>query len=88
MNEPQWEKSLEKCEALRDSAVQLVDSHRKKGVIKSDLYSLRSILQSAIRKMELMYIDSDAYISMNSLYSEVDSAFNTDQLLSDNVDEE
>jgi hypothetical protein len=62
--------------------------YRKKGVIKSDLYSLRSILQSAIRKMELMFIDSEAYISMNSLYSEVDNAFNTDQMLSDNTDDE
>jgi hypothetical protein len=62
--------------------------HRKKGVIKTDLYSLRSILQSAIRKMELMFVDSEAYISMNSLYTEVNTAFDMDQMLGDNVDDE
>jgi hypothetical protein len=28
MNDPQLEKSLEKCVAMKDTAVQLVDSHR------------------------------------------------------------
>ena len=53
LNEEGWEKTEEKISVLTSCGIDLVNSHRFKDIVqKSDLYSCKSMLQTAIKRIE------------------------------------
>ena len=79
INEPHWEKDMRNIENIATCAADLVNSHRRNEVTKSDLYAVRSLLQSVVRTIDAqeLFLDSEAYFKTKSLLVEVEYAYTT-----------
>jgi hypothetical protein len=71
LNEPAWEKFENKVAALTKSAHALAAVHFTKAASKADLYACASLLNSALRKISVLFADSSDHQEVSSLMQQI-----------------
>eukprot|EP01034_Spumella_vulgaris_P023131 gene23131-29324_t len=73
--EPSWEKFANKVEEMRVVLVQLIEAHQFKDVKKTDWYACKSLLQSALRKMEVNFKTSHAAEEVRGMIAAAEESY-------------
>jgi len=71
LNEPSWEKHEHKMAALAKSAHSLAAIHFTKAATKADLYACASMLNSALRKISILFADSPEHTQVTTLVQQI-----------------